>query len=370
MAWIFLFLILSRRWYLFAVFGLLTSFGAISLYYFLFSKKKKTAQAQIIDFVKAGSIFLLLFLAIWPLARKIILNNYADMYSAYQRGSFFEHIEALTGFVGFLPLFFYFFMIFYIKKLNTSRSFWMALFLMPFLIFLLLTRTQRFDSHHYYLLLPSFLLLMGGLFVIFVSWQKKMVSFLLALQIMVLMYSFVPQKSFASIFHFFSGYPIYPEKRTDLAELHLLVNQLNQYSQKIEPIYILASSSILNEALLQNIQAPKTFRALPSALHVHHVDKRDGFPLTFLQAQWVLVTDPIQYHLAAEDQKVIGVLAEEILTEKGIGKAFEKEKTIDFQNMKVFIYKKIKDFETQDLQDLEKKFQDIYPAYAEKFKIL
>lgn len=47
-------------------------------------------------------------------------------------------------------------------------------------------------------------------------------------------------------------------------------------------------------------------------------------PKQFLSATHVVVADPVQFHLRPEDQRVVGILGEDILSGKGIGASFER----------------------------------------------
>jgi len=101
------------------------------------------------------------------------------------------------------------------------------------------------------------------------------------------------------------------------------------------------------------------------------VDKRDGFPQQFLTAQYVIVADPIQYHLNSYDQRIVGVPAELVLKGEGIGASFEKlpyEFNLD-ENVKAYIYKKIKPFTNLDLEALSKLFKDYYPDRQNIYEI-
>ena len=106
-------------------------------------------------------------------------------------------------------------------------------------------------------------------------------------------------------------------------------------------------------------------------LVTHDVDKRDGFPWQFFQARYVVVTNPVGYHLAPENQRVVGLLAEELLRGEKLGQAYER---LPFEfplesGGKVYIYKKAKAFMAEDLQDISNIFVALYPDYRDKFEM-
>ena len=84
-----------------------------------------------------------------------------------------------------------------------------------------------------------------------------------------------------------------------------------------------------------------------------------------------MVGFPIQYHLRAEDQRVIGILADQLLNQKTIGRSYKKldyEFILD-ENVHVYIYKKIKPVQPSDIQDLSRMFQHFYPDRKDIFRI-
>ena len=166
----------------------------------------------------------------------------------------------------------------------------------------------------------------------------------------------------------------YPFFRPDIDLINKLLDSLESALQSAnDNVYVIASSPILNEEILENACSfgnhPQDLctRILPSS----HVDKRDGFPSQFLDAKYVIVTAPVQYHLRQEAQRVIGILADQILSRRGIGSSYEKlpdEFVLD-TNVTAFIYKKVKPFKKADLDNLSKLFMDYYPDKRNIFKI-
>ena len=93
------------------------------------------------------------------------------------------------------------------------------------------------------------------------------------------------------------------------------------------------------------------------------MDKFEGFPQELLTARYVIVTDPIQYHLRPGDQRVVGIPAELIVTGKNIGTSFVKLPYEFFLDggVKCYLYKKIKEFDRSDLTMLSQMFRNYYP---------
>ena len=95
------------------------------------------------------------------------------------------------------------------------------------------------------------------------------------------------------------------------------------------------------------------------------------FPKQFLSATHVVVADPVQFHLRPEDQRVVSILGEDILSGKGIGASFERLPfafSLD-NNARVYIYKKVKPLKEADLLELEKRFLGYCSEHSDIFLI-
>jgi hypothetical protein len=178
-------------------------------------------------------------------------------------------------------------------------------------------------------------------------------------------------KSFSPLFPKIRHFPLV---RHDINEINNMINVLGDSSKNQDnPIYVLSSSGILNDDILKNacLSAKRTNTFCNNILTTSHVDKMDGFPQQFLKAHYVILTNPIQYSLQPKDQRVIGILADEIMNQKGIGLSFGRlnyEFTLD-SNVRVYIYEKMKSFKLNDLNNLSQKFIHYYPDKKESFEI-
>ena len=137
-------------------------------------------------------------------------------------------------------------------------------------------------------------------------------------------------------------------------------------------IYVLASSMILNSNIVENAckLGPRPRFFCDRILTTNHVDKRDGFPRQFLHAHYLVVTSPTQYHLRAEDQRVIGVLARKVMEGHGIGAAFHRlpgEFKLD-NGVTAWVFEKIRPFERTDLNALADEFAGYYPGKRNIFR--
>jgi hypothetical protein len=163
----------------------------------------------------------------------------------------------------------------------------------------------------------------------------------------------------------------YPFIRKDINIISNLWNKLDALQSDQEGgIYVLASSGILNDEILRDAcqfdvkKRNFCYHVLPT----NHVDKIHGFPRQLLiDATYLIVTKPVQYHLSPEDQRVIGMPAEKILAGDEIGISFQRipdEFTLD-NGVTAWIYKKIKPINKDDMDALMNEFFTYYPQLKE-----
>ncbi len=88
-------------------------------------------------------------------------------------------------------------------------------------------------------------------------------------------------------------------------------------AQEPKTAAVIASSFVFNSSIFDNTlrsagipqpEGPKTAVATFAT-----VDKRDGFSWAALECDYLIVADPIQYHLGEENQHLVTVLARPVL---------------------------------------------------------
>jgi len=102
-----------------------------------------------------------------------------------------------------------------------------------------------------------------------------------------------------------------PLKRTDYDEVARLVKYLRSVAPNKQPIFVAASSPLLNYSILENAEKVLYKSHNLKFLHSPDVDSRDFYPLeNLLQAQYVAVATPFQHHIRAEEQDVVKVVVD------------------------------------------------------------
>jgi hypothetical protein len=104
-----------------------------------------------------------------------------------------------------------------------------------------------------------------------------------------------------------------PLTRGDQPEVARLVRFLRDVAPHREPIYVAASSAVIDTSLIATAERMLfgTRNARLRMLYAPQIDSRDALPLELLmQAQFVVVAEPFQYHLNPESQRVVQMVVD------------------------------------------------------------
>ena len=162
--------------------------------------------------------------------------------------------------------------------------------------------------------------------------------------------------------------------RHDIEDLKKFLNELNELTTRTDKrVYFLASSGEYNSAVLSCIYLPEKHNALQNLIGTKDIDLRDGFPIDFFDADYVVVTDPIQTHLRWQDQLTVVGLSEGVTHIQQLSRHFKQIKEYAFSynensTVKFKLYEKISPYEKADIDFVESFFVETYPNQPELFK--
>jgi hypothetical protein len=388
-------LILFRRWYAFWVVGF---FGAVAVcegLKYAMNKERRTHLMLIArNVIAMGTVSFLSFLLVaTPVARKMLSTNYGDIYSGYRSnhpllhnlGAIYYHFGLLTIALAGLGI--------VVSGMNDKRRPMVCFLCVQFAIaFVLFARTQDFiissrgqevGVQHLYWALPT----LGFFLVLFAQdaflWfhsrggKAAIVLLLLVLSLANFSRTFFPRaaKPLKAVDFALPNFRQYPMVRSDLDQVQALLDTLNEISKSPgSMIYILSSSFSLNSSIAQQgclLLAPAHVELEHRIMLTNDVDKRDGFPVQFLRAQYVVLTTPFGYHLPPQDQRVIGVLANQMVRGEGIGSSYDKlEYEFKLEDgSSAFIYRKDRPLDPDAVKGLSDQFMDFYPNHRDKFDL-
>jgi hypothetical protein len=376
-------LVLLRRWYAFWV---VAFFPALAIAYCTDIYRQGVVWRSYVraarNAVIIGLTFIFaLFVFATPFTLRAIQTDYSDIYSAYRtNSSLFEAATQVPLYFGWVVILAGLLGLAWLIVRRETRVVGGFLVMQPLIIFVLFVRTQDFGIHHYYLLLPS---IASGIAVVVIRlwaqitnglWRTASVGLLFTGLLVTSSTVLSPSAANVSrmLGNFVPKIRNYPLVRNDIDALDHLLDRLGELElEQSGDVYVLATSSILNSDMVKNdCLFGRKWRAFcDRILGTNDVDKRDGFPRQFLHASYVVIASPTQYHLRAEDQRVVGVLAREVMEGHGIGGSFWRlpgEVKLD-KGVTVWVYAKVRPFERTDLDALIDEFAEYYPDKRDIF---
>lgn len=340
-------LILFRRWYIFFAIVFLICMIAYSAV--LRGVKIKKAAVTFMGFLTSFFIFFQGYFT-----KRLLGNNYADLYSAY-KFTFDTDIKIFLRYFGIvlvlsITVYIIYNIISYRKSILPDKKEKLInmifLFMCACIMFILFTYIQTHGQQHLLLYVPPLALI---LFYAVQDVKREKIIFS-AVSVLCIVSIFLPriqpqtisQINAYSILPSFSAYPVVREDADSLAELDEYVRGLDGKTA------VLASSFILNADILSKAEASlNPAKPLIKAAHILSlpaVDKRDGKPYGIANADYIVAASPIQTHLAPEDQQVVVIPAMMLMSETSFSSAFEKlDITFKLRDgVEVYIYKRLR----------------------------
>lgn len=277
-------------------------------------------------------------LTVVALAAPVIVSrlqtDYADRFSAYRHNNASERLLSIVDRFGLVGLAVVAGCVWILVSTPKMRR--IAVLLAAHLVctFSIMTSIQDHSPQHWYLYSPQVLVIIGAAMVQLASdanrvRRRTILLGLTAAGLAMMTAVFAPaggdpRGRFAP---FLPADAVRPQVRHDLDEVKRLLSSLDSIASGREGgVYVLSSSQTLSDQVLafSNLSLGTSFRSPERILGAAHVDRRDGFPRGLLVADVVLVADPVQYHLRAQDQRTIGEPAASFLAGTDIALAFSR----------------------------------------------
>ena len=370
---LFLLLFICRRWYVYWIIGFFIAIGTSNVIteicinndFQRFIKKIKNI------FIFGFTLLIIVLLLFYPVIERIIKLDLAVAFSAYKNGGVLYEIKDLLISLGIIPTIIMFIGIaigFYRKE---TREYSIMLFIIPIVAIIVFVRIQNMSLHHRYLVLPSFLLFQGiGIFGIIDLFKKINIRYIVAIILMMIyITNFVFSINSIKLGNLFTNSLIEPLNICSYDENIKIAKYIEDtYIETGEKTYILASSYIYNDGIIEGYYLPN-MKMSQMLYHVNHIDLRDGFPLQFLEAKSLVVVTPEQYHMRAEDQRVIGILTNAVINVPEVAKHYELvSKWNSDENETIYYLKRISDFDSSAIDYLKNEFNKYYYNYPDLFE--
>ena len=313
------------------------------------------------------------------LVDQVLGNNYLDTYSAYDQGRWVDAVMLCRYFGWIVLVLALAALVWSLLRRRKARYFSLLALVQPVLCLLLFTRVQSHGQQHLLLYLPA---LCAALALGLEALPRIPLSEIgaWALSLCVLGSSFLPREQPSSPQEITSlaalpTFTYIPPQREDIAQLVALrVYVDNLSAEKPKTAAVVASSFLFNssiyDAVLRSVGIPEAKSPTTSIVPFATVDKRDGFSWNALTADYLIAADPIQYHLGADNQHLVTVLAQPVLEGTGIGTAYELlDVSFHLQDgVTVYIYRRTRDITAEEYRAISDELTALYPEYAEQYR--
>lgn len=309
-----------------------------------------------------------------------LFNNFSVAYSAYAWGmSITDRIISVIYYFGviILVLFILGLVLGILEKKLKLYTIMLLIWIITSTVLINLILTMN-GHQMYIIIIPLLIIIEISICYIYEKINSdKIRNILVSIFFISLFVNFLYAFSGTSNSNKYLGYVHHPLNGYNISTIKSIVNDLKNISENNSKIYFISSNGLINDDIFQKSNVPRTLVALPSLAITSHVDLRDGFYTSFLDSDIIVVADPIQTHLRPEDQQVIVILGNLMLTDNDISRHFElvKEYSLDKELgnkineniIKIKVYKKIKPFNKKDITYIENLFDEKYQNYPELF---
>lgn len=364
---------LFRRWYAYTLLSIFISLPTLN--YFLFNRKFNTKRIKtlLLNFSSSFIVFFLLIVVFqYKLFKRIVGTDYSHIYSAYQY-SFKSSILSFTNHLGLIFVILSIILLsFAVKFFNRERKIFTVFYIFNlFFTFFAFTRTQGPRMQH---LLPLELwVLLSTTLSAFVLTSrikevfKRNFVYILFLSFNVFLLIFASTGfQVPSELRKIMPYKREPLTLSNINSYNSLVAYLDNLCGNGDKFSILASSTVLNDEILNSLSFYKLQKKIQ---HVSHVDLRDGLNVNFLTSKYLVITDPVQTHLPKGTQVVISIPVQELLRSTTIGKYYKKigGPYILENGVKAYIFEKNKPITEKTFKEFLNKFYDVYPSWKKAY---
>lgn len=307
-----------------------------------------------------------------------VFNNFSIAYKAYDV-TLKQKLERVIVVFGWGIILFIVFAIAVscIKKNRRSISIIVIYLTNIMVATLLLWRVLQMNFHQYYLIVIQIL----ALFVLAVHLlinatqnqfiKKIIIIVVICICVLNMSTTFIPATRNIPCKKLFSNNYYGVKYRDDMEQIYCIIDDLEELCEDDinKKIYVLSSSGVLNSHTLSYSLMPDKERALPQLLDTYNIDLRDGFPSPFINADILVVGNPVQIHCPAETQRIITYLSELIMDSNSyLGRHYTLYKKYNLtEGTEALIYTRNSLLTKEDYSTLQEYYNQYYSDYPQLF---
>ena len=92
------------------------------------------------------------------------------------------------------------------------------------------------------------------------------------------------------------------------------------------------------------------------------MDQRDGWWDNLFYCDLLVVADPVQLHLGAENQAVVTLPAGDLLEGTGISSAYQQlEETMQVGDLTIYFFEKVRELTDEEQEEIRSRFFALHP---------
>ena len=342
-----------RRGYVIWVMSYLIVWLAQSIIEAIFVLKKQRLHGVYHSLLVAACTGCMYYILLYPLSAWSTQVNLSTLYAGYRAtaSNLLASWDIFRNFGGYVIVLA---SIGFYLGIKEGKSKILAILLVQTIITFILHRSvMDFNPHHLYLFIPLIASLMVIFWVVtvrlFCKNQKNLLMYLfLGIVVWIGNWLYVLSPAPQVTQYVYSNMKIFPLVRKDLGELKDLLDTLSIYFDE-DPgdVYVLASSFTLNSSILQNYcsqlyDSQKVDRFCSRIRTTVDVDAESDMQIDLDSMKYIVIGNPIQYHMQPNYQQAIGIPATNMLRGEGVGKAYQKMTKewilTGYDHNKVFVY--------------------------------
>lgn len=290
-------------------------------------------------------------------------SDYGDRFAAFKvHQGVLHELSQWPDFFGALPLVLVIFAGAFLVREVAARRFAIFLGAQTVIIFVTMRQVQDPTPQHFYLYFATFVPILALAIARLRVWPRLLTG---VLGFLVSIFVFVAPASVTS-FGLLPQVRVIPEQRTDLGEIHRLLQFLDAKLAR-DPgfIAIIGYTPTMSDTAMAhaNLSLSRRYRSPQRILLSSQMDTRDGFPTALLYASLVVVTDPLQCRQPAVDQRVVEIPGKAFLEGRHIARAFVRlPETFALQyGVTAYVFERRRMTTHEELAALSEELRAYYP---------
>lgn len=362
-----IFLMLTRRWYMFFILAYYVSYFTVLMISIIIKRDSKLFKKTIFNVLIFGVSSLTVgFALLKDLISLIFTRNYAYSYAAWDKGGFPYEVFNQVEFLGLLVTAVVILGWIYGLSNRIFRKITITMLCTYVVSIFAFTRIQNMGHHQsLILIIPYFY----GIVLAILLLYKFKFKYMAIIPASIILLSFVNCSFFNTSNNigdlFMSKISLYPVQRTDLKGIDNVVKYLQNTVKGKETVAVLAASDLYDSAIFRDYPSPKQNDFI---IENNYYASSEGFPDSFFTSKYLLVISPQQAREQAKKEGVLNTIEKEFKNNPKISKKFIKLQTVPIsEEITAEVYERITPVDNYEVDIFIKDFEDYCNKYRELF---